>query len=803
MKNLAHQIKLNVMKYRGLVVFLFLLLSSQLSAQKHDSLTIEQIMQDPSWIGTSPSSPFWDKDGSILYFNWNPDKNPGDSLYFITLSNHTPQKVTPREKQSVIGENVLVYNRARTLAVYAHGGDVYFEDLKKKKAYQLTKTADKEFNPQFSFNDSKVVFQRGKNLFAWNIETGEVSQLTNFLTGEKKNKEPKLPRQEEWLKNDQLQYMKVLRERREKLEATENYKEENTDQEKISDIYTGDKTVRNLQISPGGNYITYTLFTAPTASKTTIIPDYVTESGFTTDIPGRQKVGQNLGKSQFFIFSLMQDTIFELPTGSLEGIKDLPDYVADYPEKLIAMSTAPPVREVNFSGSSWSPDGKYLVIDMRSQDNKDRWLTKWNSKDNTLQLLDRQRNEAWIGGPGLWNTGWVNDEEFYFQSEKSGYSHLYIVNVTTGKKRALTSGKYEVQTARLSNDKKSFFITTNEVHPGERQFYKLNIKTGKAQKITTLTGANEVVLSPDESTLAFLYSYSNKPWELYIQKIGKEPVQITHKAQSEEFRSYNWRDPDVITFKANDGAEVYARLYKPENAAPGKPAVIFVHGAGYLQNAHRWWSSYFREYMFHNLLADHGYHVLDIDYRGSAGYGADWRTAIYRHMGGKDLSDQVDGAKYLVENFGVNPQKIGIYGGSYGGFITLMAMFTTPDVFAAGAALRSVTDWANYNHGYTSNILNEPFNDSIAYRKSSPIYYAEGLKGHLLMCHGMIDVNVHFQDIVKLTQRLIELGKDDWELAVYPLEDHAFVEPSSWTDEYKRIFKLFETVLKGKTLGTP
>jgi dipeptidyl aminopeptidase/acylaminoacyl peptidase len=200
--------------------------------------------------------------------------------------------------------------------------------------------------------------------------------------------------------------------------------------------------------------------------------------------------------------------------------------------------------------------------------------------------------------------------------------------------------------------------------------------------------------------------------------------------------------------------------------------------------------------MFNNLLADNGYYVLDIDYRGSAGYGRNCRTGIYRHMGGKDLTDQVDGINWLVKNYGVTPGHVGIYGGSYGGFITLMGLFTQPDAFAAGAALRSVTDWANYNHGYTSNILNEPFTDSLAYRCSSPFYFAEGLKGHLLMCHGMVDVNVHFQDIVKLSQRLIELGKNNWELAVYPMEDHGFVEPSSWTDEYKRIFNLFETVLK-------
>ena len=200
--------------------------------------------------------------------------------------------------------------------------------------------------------------------------------------------------------------------------------------------------------------------------------------------------------------------------------------------------------------------------------------------------------------------------------------------------------------------------------------------------------------------------------------------------------------------------------------------------------------------MFHNMLVDNGYTVLDIDYRASAGYGRDWRTGIYRFMGGKDLSDHVDGTKYLIENQGISSKKIGIYGGSYGGFITLMAMFTKPDVFAAGAALRPVTDWAAYNHGYTSNILNEPQTDSLAYRKSSPIYHAEGLKGNLLICHGMVDVNVHYQDAVRLSQRLIELKKDNWELASYPMEDHGFVEPTSWMDEYKRIFKLFEGTLK-------
>jgi dipeptidyl aminopeptidase/acylaminoacyl peptidase len=194
--------------------------------------------------------------------------------------------------------------------------------------------------------------------------------------------------------------------------------------------------------------------------------------------------------------------------------------------------------------------------------------------------------------------------------------------------------------------------------------------------------------------------------------------------------------------------------------------------------------------MFHHLLASRGYTVLDLDYRGSAGHGRDWRTAIYRHMGGRDLDDQVDAARWLVREMGVDSSRIGIYGGSYGGFITLMAMFTKPGVFAA-AALRPVTDWAHYNHPYTANILNEPQDDPEAYRRSSPLYFAAGLKKPLLIAHGMVDSNVLFQDTVRLVQRLID-GKDGWEAAI-PVEPHGFLRADSWRDEYRRLLRLFET----------
>ncbi len=227
-----------------------------------------------------------------------------------------------------------------------------------------------------------------------------------------------------------------------------------------------------------------------------------------------------------------------------------------------------------------------------------------------------------------------------------------------------------------------------------------------------------------------------------------------------------------------------------------RPAVMFVHGAGYLQNAHEGWSQYFREFMFHQLLVQRGFVVIDMDFRASAGYGRDWRTAIHRRMGAPELEDFRAGVEWLVRNANVDRARVGVYGGSYGGFMTLMALFRAPDLFAAGAALRPVTDWAHYNHNYTSNILHTPELDPEAYAASSPIEFADGLRRPLLISHGMLDDNVLFQDSVRLAQRLIELKKENWEVAIFPVEAHAYREAVSWLDQYRRVLRLMEREVK-------
>jgi dipeptidyl aminopeptidase/acylaminoacyl peptidase len=318
---------------------------------------------------------------------------------------------------------------------------------------------------------------------------------------------------------------------------------------------------------------------------------------------------------------------------------------------------------------------------------------------------------------------------------------------------------------------------------------------GARTRMTQRPGGHAITVSPDGQLYADVYSYSNEPPELYLQRAA--PMAAASRlttSPTAAWRAFKWLDPEIVEITASDGVKVPARIYRPEQlgAKSNGAAVLFIHGAGYLHNVTRTWSSYFREYQFNHLLASKGYIVLDLDYRGSAGYGRDWRTAIYRHMGGRDLEDYVDASKWITAKYGIGPKHIGTYGGSYGGFLTLMALFTRPQYFGAGAALRAVTDWAHYNHGYTAQILNQPQDDSIAYHQSSPIFFAAGLQAPLLMAQGMIDSNVEFEDAVRLTQRLIELGKTNWWIAPYPVEDHGFTRPDSWTDEYRRILELFD-----------
>ena len=767
-------------------------------AAQSQTLKMEEIMKGNSFIGVQPENERWSLDGQKVYFDWNPTNELGNSTYFWKNGLSKPELATASD--AAFSKIDIKKSSNPDLYYYVDKGRLFSYSLKTKTVKKLYQQSSPISGLQMGSEAGVLYFRQNENLFQFNTNQGSIIQLTNFKRGKG---EDKTTEKESFLKSQQQELFQFVRDQ----EALKNWnlsKSKTTKSDFPKPYYYGKYNFGSLKADPKGNFATFRLI-QDSERRNEKMELFITADGYNQIVDTKEKVSvDNLLSTKFGIYSVAKDSVYFVDFSSLSHIQDVPKYLESY-EKLKTIEKKDKLIVVQ--EPVYSENGSYAISEIRSQDNKDRWIVSLNLENGTFQELDHQHDEAWIGGPGIPSNsygrgtlGFLGDNEtIYFQSEATGYSHLYTYNLKSKKKIQLTKGNWEVRDVTLAKDKKSFYLTTTTTHPGNRDFYKMEVSNPVLQPILTKDGAHEVSLSPDENTLLVRYSYKNKPWELYVAPNKKNTTlnQIT-ASTTENFKSYKWREPEVITFKAQDGTDVYARLYKPETSNANKAAILFVHGAGYLQNAHNYWSTYHREYMFHNLLTDLGYTVLDIDYRASDGYGRDFRTGIYRFMGGKDLSDQIDGKNYLVKNVGIDANKIGIYGGSYGGFITLMGMLTTPGEFASGAALRSVTDWAHYNHGYTGNILNFPETDPEAYKKSSPIYFADNLQGKLLMLHGMVDDNVEYKDIVRLSQRFIELGKKNWSLSSFPVEAHGFKETYSWVDEYSRILDLFNSTLLEK-----
>ena len=782
---------------------LLVLFAAATAAAAQPTLTVDQITQRPeTWIGAWPGEPFWTEAGDAPYFTWNPGGAfPADSLYRVGPDGE-PEKVPAAERRALPPrfEGGLLEGAPSRSRAFTRDGDVWVFDRRTGATSRLTRTVATETGAVV-LEDGSVAYRSGDALYR--VGEGGLRQLTDLRPGAAPA--DAVPDSAAlFLRDQQRRLLGVVAER----------VRQDSLRKAIRDLeagggppvfYTGTREVGQLSVDPSGRFVAFTLNDDLEAPRTLMV-DYVTDSGVAQEIQARPKIGGPRAGAALFVQDLEADTTLRVDLGVLPDAFTRPGASrADSSRRLL-----PALR--------WAPGGRTAVVDVRTVDNEDRWIAVLDAATGALEVVDHQRDQAWIAGPGISWAGGVSaggflpDGRYVFHSERTGWSHLYAADLESGTVTALTEGPFEVEQATLSADGSFWLLQTSEGDLGQRHLWTMpNGPDGwdRREKVTGGVGRWDGTLSPDGTRLAALYSRANRPPEVYafgledapavaaaleataLRPGADEPARVT-RSRTRAWGDYPWRDAEIVGVPASDGATVPARIYRPRDGEGNGAAVLFVHGAGYLQNAHRWWSAYHREYQFHNLLADRGYVVLDVDYRASAGYGRDWRTAVAGHMGGRDLQDYVDASRWLEAEFGIDPERVSIYGGSYGGFITLMALFTEPEHFGSGAALRSVTDWAHYNDGYTRNILGTPLEDPEAFRRSSPIEFADGLEDPLLMTHGLVDDNVQPQDIFRLSQRLIELGKRDWELALAPVEPHGYREPTSWADKLHRILDLIE-----------
>jgi len=776
-------------------------------------LTMKQIMADPTWMGTAPSRAAWNDDSQSIFYQI---KQAGSPLYddFSHTLAGTVTKL-PLSQQHLLAQRRGVVSQDGQYKAFSYQGNLFVKLLSSGQINQLTKDNQRQGSPQF-LNDGRLAYVQGDAFYAVDLTTG-LSELLVEIKFAQAPSAPQTPssyigsQQHRLIKYVALQqHNKALR-----FKHNQSLSEQNKTIASKPFYLDPEQELVEFSLSPSGDRLLVVTQDKNYnwRAKHDIMPNYLGNEGYVDAVNARARVAEDKpAANEFVLIDLTTGQQIDLDLSELPGfdqdvlkqvktenfVKKGKQYTSENtPRKIVLM------QDWGWSQSAivWNDSGTELALMLEALDNKDRWLTRYDVKQQKLQTLHRLHDDAWINYT-FNEFGWFNDDQrIYFLSEQSGYSQLYVTDLS-GNATQLTQGDYEVSQLTLSNDGQYIYYKANKLHPGQYEIFRLNTVSSTSEQLTNLKGMTDYQLSPDQTKLLLTHSTLLRHNDIYVKNSdGSGKVKRLTDSVSEEFSSYDWQAPQIVAVPSSHGQQpIYAKIYLPQGYDAAKaeqyPAVIFNHGAGYLQNSHYGWSGYFREFMFHNLLAQQGYVVMDMDYRASKGYGRDWRTAIYRQMGTPEIQDLSDGVSYMAQHLQVDKARVGTYGGSYGGFMTFMALFTQPDLFQAGAALRPVTDWAHYNAGYTSNILNTPDDDDIAYRRSSPIEHAQHLTKPLLIMSGVLDDNVFFQDSVRLVQRLIELEKPMFETAIYPVEPHGFRQPSSWLDEYRRIYKLFEQNLK-------
>jgi dipeptidyl aminopeptidase/acylaminoacyl peptidase len=777
-------------------------------------LTLEKIMADPDWMGPAVRDAYWSADGRAVYYSLKRVGSPIVDLHRIDAAGAKDEVIDAAAMSNADGP--ALYDRAGKRAAFLRHRDVFVRDLNSGRLTQITRSPQAKSGLRFSADGKLLSFRADNEWFVHDFTDG-VTALAAIVKAEK---DPNSPPADD-LREMQLRTFSTLKKLHEEAEAERKHDEamQKADSTRgVQPFYLGDEAaVVDTELSPDARWLlVVTQLKSHVKGREGQLTRYVTESGYEEFEKERLRVGRNPPAAQsLMLLNLADHTIHALSLEKLPGIYDDPlravreENAKAHPPAAPAGATLEKkmrgIRVVDDdpdsipAGIEWSGDSGALGVMIYSIDHKDRWLVSVDLGAAALVMQQRMTDPAWIDH-SFNEFGWLNDNRtLWYESEESGYAHLYAKPIN-GEARALTHGQFEVSSPQLSEDGRWFYVLSNQVAPYSYDVYRVPSGGGALQRLTKLEGVEKADVDRGGKQLLVTYSTPYMRAQIGVTKAdGSGAVHQLTDTSSAEYKSMSWIQPEIIKVPSThfNGA-IYAKLYRDKaSAASGKrPAVLFVHGAGYLQDVHLHYSYYFREQMFNNLLAHQGYVVLDMDYRASAGYGRDWRTAIYRQMGHPELEDMLDGKKWLVEHENADPKRFGVYGGSYGGFMTLMALFRAPGEFAAGAALRPVTDWMQYDHDYTSGILNEPQVDPIAYERSSPIEFAAGLQDALLIAHGVIDDNVLFEDSMRLYERLIELHKDNFSISPYPLDRHGFTNADSWLDEYKRIYRLFEANLR-------
>ena len=470
-----------------------------------------------------------------------------------------------------------------------------------------------------------------------------------------------------------------------------------------------------------------------------------------------------------------------------------------------------------YGGLAWI-DNHRLVFDGQSKDFKKYFIYTADATTGSVKTIHEVDEENFWSIPDWGEAGaqpWPspNGKWIAFLSDQDGWDHLYVMPSAGGDAVQITKGKFEAWRPAWSHDSTRIAFDANlEDHPGDRQIGIATIGDDPAQAkiayLTPGTGTNiEPHWSEGDGRLVYQHTDTHNSADLYtiVMKEGAQPVRLTDSMPAEMDRS-RFVEPQFVHYPGPDGQQVPAWLFVPKNLDRTKkhPAILWIHGDGVNQNYNGWHvqRNYAVYYSIHQYFLQKGYVVLAPDYRGSIGYGRDWRTAVSMDVGGKDAKDTWMGGNYLKTLPYVDGNRIGVWGLSYGGFFTLIAMTDQPRLFRAGVDVAGVVDYAMYYsdpyHGdWTASRIGTPEEHPDVYKNASPISHIDRLERPLLVLHGTADVNVPFLESVWLMDEALKKHKGDLvSFMIYPGEFHYFSREHVLRDAWHRVDQFFDTYLR-------
>jgi dipeptidyl-peptidase-4 len=416
----------------------------------------------------------------------------------------------------------------------------------------------------------------------------------------------------------------------------------------------------------------------------------------------------------------------------------------------------------------WTPDSSKLAIERFTRVQNELDLTLADASTGAAKSVLHESDPYWINHNDLFH--FLNDGQFIWGSERDGFQHLYLYGMDGKQHKRITEGNWEVTSlAGVDESRQTLYFVSSEASPLERQLYSIKFNGKDRKRLSQGAGTHAISMGPTTEYYLDTFSSITQPSRRTVHDKNGAEWSVFREADHRLTDEYEVLPTEIVSFKGSQGTLFYARLIKPANFHAGEkyPAIVMVYGGPGAQSVRNSWAGA----TWDQALAQRGFVIWQMDNRGSKGRGHAFEAPVYHRMGKVELADQLEGIHYLIGQGFVDPARIGIYGWSYGGYMTLYSLLNAPEVFRAGIAGAPVTNWRNYDTIYTERYLGLPLENAEGYRASSAVEYAGKLKAKLLMVHNIEDDNVLFQNSVQMADAFERSGKL-FDMVIYPQKTH-------------------------------